>query len=69
MTLTVASPAEVPPFVPPDCTTAVSSFTVPPGASKTVTISESYGDQASFAYTAQIEGSLQEDPIVIIERR
>jgi hypothetical protein len=47
----------------------VSSFTVPPGASKTVTISESYGDQASFAYTAQIEGSLQEDPIVIIERR
>lgn len=69
MALTIASPAEAPPFILPDCPTAVSSFTVPPAGSRTVTISEAYGDRASFTYTARIEGSLQEDPIVIIERR
>jgi hypothetical protein len=67
--LTIASPAAEAPFVPPDCVNAVSSFEVGPGAGRTVTISEAYEVGASFTYTAQIEGSLQEDPIVIIERR
>ena len=68
-TLVIASPATEPPFVLEGCATAVSTFDVAPESSRTVTISEAYDDGASFSYTAQIEGSLAEDPIVIIERR
>jgi hypothetical protein len=68
-TLTIASPAPEPPFVLSGCTNGVSSFIVDPRSSKTVTISDAYDEGASFTYTAQIEGSQQEDPIVIIERR
>lgn len=68
-TLTIASPAPEPPFVLSGCTSGVSSFVVDPRSSKTVTISEAYDEGASFTYTAQIEGSQPEDPIVIIERR
>jgi len=67
--LTIASPAAEPPFVPSGYTNAVSSFDVDAHDSKTVTISEAYDVGASFTYTAQIEGSQPEDPIVIIERR
>ncbi|HET8690779.1 MAG TPA: hypothetical protein VFM30_01465 [Steroidobacteraceae bacterium] len=68
-TLTISSPAAEPPFVLDGCSTGVSSFDVPPHGSRTVTISEAYDDGASFSYSAQIEGSMAEDPIVIIERR
>ena len=68
-TLTIASPAPEPPFVLAGCNTGVSSFNVDPHSSKTVTISEAYDEGASFSYSAQIEGSQADDPIVIIERR
>lgn len=67
--LTISSPAAEPPFVLEGCNTGVASFDVPPDSNRIVTISEAYDDGASFSYTAQIEGSQAEDPIVIIERR
>jgi len=67
--LTIASPAPEPPFVLEGSTSAVSSFDVDPRDTETVTISEAYDVGESFTYTAQIEGSQPEDPIVIIERR
>jgi hypothetical protein len=67
--LTITSPAAEPPFVLDGCDSGVSSFNVDPHSSRTVTISDAYDDGASFSYSAQIEGSLAEDPIVIIERR
>lgn len=68
-TLTISSPAAEPPFVLEGCHTGVSSFDVAPQSSRTVAISEAYDEDASFSYSAQIEGSEAEDPIVIIERR
>jgi hypothetical protein len=67
--LTITSPAPEPPFVLAGCTAGVSSFTVDPGSSRTVMISQAYDEGDSFSYAAQIEGSEAEDPIVIIERR
>jgi hypothetical protein len=67
--LTIESPAELPPFVVPGCPDPVSEFTVQPADSVIVTISEAYDVYDRFTYTAQVEGSLPEDPIVIIERR
>lgn len=66
--LAIKSPAPVAPFVVPGYPGPVSEFTVPRNSSMNVTISEAYDIGASFTYTAQIEDSLPEDPIVIIDR-
>jgi hypothetical protein len=67
--LTIASSNVPPPFVVPGCATPQSQFTVPKKDKLTVTVSEAYDLDSYFTYTAQIEGSTAEDPIVIIDRR
>ena len=69
VSLTISSPSTRPPFVLPDCATAASEFTVQARDHLTVTISDAYDVGERFSYTAELEGSMPEDPIVIIERR
>jgi hypothetical protein len=56
------------PFVESGCGDAVSEFTIPPGADKTVRISEKF-QEPEFVYSAQAGDAEPEDPIVIIDRR
>jgi hypothetical protein len=67
--LLIMSPAENPPFVTKESSDPVSWFEVPPGKPKVVTISPYYEPESRFPYTALIDGSAAEDPIVIIDRR
>lgn len=56
------------PFKVQGCDDPVGSFPVPAGAEVSVKIHRSY-DGGEFTYSAQIEGTEAEDPIVIIDRR
>lgn len=67
--LTIKSPAPQPPFMVTGCADPVSEFTVERDSKKSVAISDAYDVGDMFTYTATIEDSSPEDPIVIIERR
>jgi len=67
--LTISSPAADSPFVPEGCSNAVSSFVVPANDKMTVTIAPTYVLGMKFTYSAQINGTSAEDPIVIVDRR
>ena len=67
--LTIASEDDPPPFMVAGCANPQSTFDVPKNDSRTVTIASAYVVGTQFAYTATIDGSLPEDPIVIIDRR
>ena len=67
--LTIQSPAPQPPLMVTGCADPVSEFTVESDSKKSVTISDAYDVGDMFTYTATIEDSSPEDPIVIIERR
>lgn len=67
--LRIESDDDPPPFDVPGYSTPQSEFTVDPHSTRNVTIAETYVDGMRFTYKSEIEGSLPEDPIVIIERR
>lgn len=67
--LLIMSPAGNPPFVLSEGSTPVSWFEVRPEETKFVWISPLYGDDSWFTYTAIIDGSTAEDPVVIVDRR
>ncbi len=67
--LLIMSPATPPPFVVNVGQPPVSWFEVPAGGKVVVTISLTYDLNSQFTYTALIDGSGAEDPIVIIDRR
>ena len=56
------------PFKVPDCDDPVGSFSVPGGVEVSVKIHKLY-DGGEFTYSAQIQDTQAEDPIVIIDRR
>lgn len=55
------------PFELPDCNDPVGQFTVPGGGQVSVKIHATYTAD-EFTYSAQIDGTEAEDPIVIIDR-
>jgi hypothetical protein len=65
-TLTITS-ANEPPFLVPGQPGPQSGFVVQPNSHLNVQVASTYGIGDSFAYTAQIEGSTAEDPIVIVD--
>lgn len=67
--LTIECKDSPPPFVVEGCAGPQSKFTVPARGRLAVNISPSYAVGSQFAYSAQIEGSTAEDPIVVIDRR
>ena len=67
--LLIMSPAADPPFVLAPGATAVSWFEVGPKDTRDVHVSDVYQPVTQFTYTAVIDGSGAEDPIVIIDRR
>ena len=56
------------PFETQDCGDPVGTFSVPAGQEMSVKIHRTYSGE-EFSYSAQIEGTEAEDPIVIIDRR
>jgi hypothetical protein len=66
-TLTIMSANEPLPFLVPGQSGPQSGFVVAENSNLTVQIAPSYGVGDWFAYTAQIEGSTAEDPIVIVD--
>lgn len=64
----VITASEGNPFLVQGCSDPVSSFTVTGGQEMSVKIHSSYGGDA-FTYSARIDGTEAEDPIVIIDRR
>lgn len=67
--LLVLSSATNPPFVLSEGSDPVSWFEVTAGGQKFVWISPRYLADSRFTYTALIDGSRAEDPIVIVDRR
>lgn len=67
--LLIMSSAGDPPFVLSEGSTPVSWFEVPAGGQRFVWISSLYLPNSRFTYTAIIDGSSAEDPIVIVDRR
>lgn len=63
----VITASEGNPFLLQGCGDAVNSFTVMGGQEVSVKIHSGYGGDA-FTYSARIEGTEAEDPIVIIDR-
>lgn len=57
------------PFIPPDNCDAVSQFRVDPNSHLNVKIANEFDLFAWFYYSAEIQGSAAEDPIVIVDRR
>ena len=66
ITCTSGHPA---PFLLEGCADAVSSFTVQGTEPKVVRIADGLHEGDSITYTAQIEGTTAEDPVVIFDRR
>ena len=66
ITCTSGHPA---PFLVEGCAAAVASFTVQGTEPKEVHIADGLHDGGSIKYTAQIEGTTAEDPVIIFDRR
>jgi hypothetical protein len=67
--LLINSNSSPPPFIVEGSATPRSWFTVARDTPAIVTISDAYDVGMSFTYSAQINGTTAEDPIVIIDRR
>jgi hypothetical protein len=57
------------PFLVEGCANAVASFTVQGTEPKVVRIADGLDVGDSIKYTAQIEGTIKEDPVIIFDRR
>jgi hypothetical protein len=66
LTITCASGQE--PFVVEGCADPVGNFTVPGGGARVVRIAESFKKGDSFVYSAQIDGTEAEDPVIIFDK-
>ena len=66
--LMIATSSGQPPFRESGCDAPVSAFTVAPGTTKSVRISDEYKAE-EFVYSARIGDAEPEDPIIIIDRR
>jgi hypothetical protein len=67
--LRIESDDDPAPFIVEDCTNPQSGFTVNADSKMNVTIAEAYVAGMRFTFTSTIDGSIADDPIVIIERR
>lgn len=67
--LMISSPAAEPPFIVDGEPDAVSWFVVDADDKEIVTIAPAYVVGTQFTYSAQVNGTTPEDPIVIVDRR
>jgi hypothetical protein len=67
--LEIESEDSPPPFVVPGCAAPQSRFTVAAGHNLIVSVSEAYPVRSQFTYSAKLEGTTAEDPIVVVDRR
>lgn len=68
-TLRIESDDDPPPFDVSGFSAPQSGFSVDPNSTLNVTIAAAYVHGMRFTYSSKIDGSIPEDPIVIIERR